>query len=219
MVTKFITNPVAAGDNYDSRLDVAILRPRDDQHAYAQYQQRQAEWDAASGKPQPLPEDDYDYFLPLSTSSVRNLKRKFNVNDPENDSEDLYPDETTSGARVFKYARLRTYETYTQNGDPVDFYNDSVAMALHDPDTEVGDVPGVRKRLAKGAYFYPVMQRTALRPKRNVGAMALSQQQGNDEEKVDEIGLTIGAMDEESRAKVGEVQAGLDSTLREVTAS
>ncbi len=169
-----------------------------------------ADWDPESSKPRPLPEDDYDLFLPSTTTSVRGIKRKFNPNDPENDDDDLYTDDLPDGSRAYKYSRVRTYETYTQNGDPEKFYDDSVAMALHDPETDVGPVPGTTKRLAKGAYFYPVMQRTGLRPKRNVGVAAMSQ--GNDE-RVDEVNLRVKDMGEFTRGMVLEQQAALDPAV------
>ena len=215
MVTKFITNPVASTSHYDERLNAAILRPKEDKQAYALYDQRLAEWDESSGRPQPIPEDDYEYFLPLEASSVRAIKRKLNVNDPENEDSDLYTDDAADGERAFKYARLRTYETYNQHADPQNFYNDSVALALHDPETEIGAVPGQKKRLRKGAYFYPIMQRTALRPKRNVqvgGSMGMSQSQApaQDEDRIDEINLTVGEMDDSARATIAERRAVLD---------
>jgi RNA polymerase II-associated factor 1 len=211
MVTKFITNPVASGENYDERLDAAILQPRGNAQAMAVMNQKKAEWDAASGKPEPILEDDYDYFLPIEATSVRSIKRKLDVNDPENDDEELYTDEGADEQRVFKYARLRTYETYNQHGDPNRLFDDSVALVLHDPEDNVGAVPGMRQRLQKGAYFYPIYSRTALRPKRNVGQQALSQAQ--DDERIDEINLTIGDMDEESRAFVLEKQVEFDPSL------
>ena len=218
-VTKFITNPVASGDkSYDQRLDAAILRPKDDAQAYAKWQQKNSEWDESSSKPQPLPEDDYEYFLPVETTSVRPIKRKLNVNDPENEDEELYTDETSNGQRAFKYARLRTYETYNQHGDPNHFYDDTVALALHDPEFDVGDVPGAKQRLSKAAYFYPVIQRTALRPKRNVGAMAQSQQAADDE-RIDEINLTVGEFDEDTRALILQNRAAMDPSVRIETAS
>ena len=211
MVMKFITNPVPTGDGYDERLDAGILRPKDNPQVVARYEQRKAEWDAASGKPEPLHEDDYDYFLPADATSVQNIKRKLDVNDPENEDEELYTDDGAEGSRVFKYIRLRTYETYNQHGDPNHFYDDSVALVLHDPETNVGAVPGMKQRLQKGAYFYPVQMRTALRPKRYVGPMAHSQAQ--DEERIDEINLTIGQLDEPSRTSVLEKQAELDPSV------
>lgn len=217
-VTKFITNPVAAGDSYDTRLDAALLRPREDKAAYAKYNQRKAEWDPEGTKPAPLPEDDYDVFLPSSGAAVRGIKRKLNPNDPEHDDEDLYPDELADGARAFKYVRLRTYETYTQNGDPSNYYDDSVAMALHDPETDVGAVPGMRKRLGKGAYYYPVMQRTALRPKRGEVMTGPSQLQGGGggEERIDEVNLTVGELSEWAQNAIKEKQMELGSRVMEV---
>ena len=191
IVTKFITNPVASGDSYDGRLDAAMLRPREDAQAVEQYEQKVREWrETQSTKPAPILDLDFDYFLPSEATSVRAIKRKLDVNDPENDDDDLYTDDTSNGQRAFKYARLRTYETYNQHNNPDDFYNDTVALALHDPENEVGVIPGTKQRLQKGAYFYPIMQRTALRPKRNVGPMA--QSQVVDDDMVDEIDLRIG---------------------------
>lgn len=212
-VNKFITNPVAAGDSYDERLDTAILRPRNDPQAYSKYETKLAEWKASpNGKPEPLPEDDYDYYLPQEPTAVRGIKRKLNVNDPEKDDDELYTDEIADGSRVFKYSRLRTYETYTQTGDQENPYNDSVALALHDPENEVGPVPGTKERLDKAAYFYPVMQRMAVRPKRNLAAISMSQ--ANDDERIDDINLRIVDMDEDAQAAVLEKQAELDPYLR-----
>ena len=212
IVTRFITNPVTSGDNYDERLDAAILRPKEDAQAYAQWKQKMADWDESSGKSQPLPEDNYEYFLPVEASAIRGIKRKLDVNDPENENDDLYADDVGEGRRAFKYTRLRTYETYNQHGDPNNLFNDSVALALHDPDTEIGTVPGTETRLAKGAYFYPIIQRTALRPKRNVGNMALSQVP--DEDRIDEINLTVGEADEDYRLSVREKKAAFDPSIR-----
>ncbi|KAK3724158.1 hypothetical protein LTR37_001282 [Vermiconidia calcicola] len=212
IVAKFQTNPGAAGDHYDERLDAAILRPKDDNQAYALWEQKTAEWSESSKKAYPIPEDDYDYFLPAESSYVRGVKRKLNVNDPENDDDELYTDDVGDGQRAFKYTRLRLYETYGQQGNPRNFYDESVALALHDPETEIGDVPGTKHRLSKGAYFYPIQQRTALRPKRRVGQTALSQVV--DEDQVDEINLAIGDLDEGSKVTIQNRKTDLDPTLR-----
>jgi len=210
-VAKFITNPVGASDHYDSRLDAAILRPIDDPQVQANYQRKLAEWDQNSSKLQPLPEYDYDYYLPDEPKAVRGMKRKFDVNDPENDDAELYTDETQEGQRGFKFTRLRTYETYNQHGDANNFYNDSVAVALHDPESDVGVVPGTKKRLDKAAYFYPIIQRTALRPKRNIRRMAVSQ---INEDRIDELNLTIGDLAEDDRARQSEQRSKLDPSVR-----
>lgn len=213
LVTKFITNPVASSNTYDTRLDAAILRQKNDEKAYARWNERNEEWkQSGSTKPQPIPEDDYEYFLPVENSAVRPIKRKLNVNDPENQDETLYTEDGPENQRVFKYARLRTYETYQQTGDPANFYDVSVALALHDPETEVGVVPGTEQRLQKGAYYYPIMQRTALRPKRNVGPTAFNPVM--DDERIDEINLTVGDVDDDTRAVILEKRATMDPSIR-----
>jgi len=210
-VAKFQNNPAGASDHYDKRLDTAILRPIDDPQVQAKYQHKLAEWDPNSSKPQPLPEYDYEYYLPEARDAVRGIKRKFDVNDPDNDKTELYHDDLQDGQRGFKFTRLRTYETYNQHGDANNFYNDSVGLALHDPESEVGVVPGVTKRLSKAAYFYPIIQRTALRPKRAVGRYAFSQ---SNEDRVDELNLTIGDLAEDDRARQMEQRAKMDSSVK-----
>lgn len=212
MVSKFISNPEGAGDSYDERLDSAILRPLNDPQSTADWERRQAEWDPNSGKSQPMPEFDFDYYHALEPSAVQGIKRKFDVNDPENDDPALYTDDLTESQRGFKYARIRRYETYSQQANPGNYYNDSVALALHDPESDVGIVPGTKKRLNRAAYYYPIIQRTALRPKRIVGRQMYSQP--GDEERVDELNITVADLSEDDRSKVLEMRAELDRSVR-----
>ncbi|KAK5680227.1 hypothetical protein LTS10_007154 [Elasticomyces elasticus] len=204
MIAKFQSNPLA-GESYDERLDTAIMRPLDDAHMSAEYKRKMEDWDAATGKPQPLMEFDYEFFVPADGSAVHNIKRKFDVNDTENEDPDLYTDEL-DGERSFTFERLRTYETYNQHGHPDNYYNDSVALALHDPEGVLGE-----KRLEKAAYYYPIVQRTALRPKRKVGRLAATQ---TEDDRVDVISLQVRGYDESEQQMVLERQAGLDPSLR-----
>lgn len=212
VVMKFQTNPVPSGETYDERLDAGIFQPLHNPTAKARHEEKNDAWDPASGKPQPILEGDYDYFLPREATSVRSIKRKLDVNDPENEDEELYTDDGPDDQRAFKYMRLRTYETYNQHGDPNHFYDDSVALVLHDPETNVGPVPGMEQRLQKGAYFYPIYSRTALRPKRKVGQPGATQPQP-EEERIDQINLRVIDLDEDSKAGMLEKQAELDSSI------
>ncbi|KAM0703303.1 hypothetical protein Q7P35_009241 [Cladosporium inversicolor] len=210
MVMKFTTNPVATTDQYDTRLDTAIFRPSADPDKEATYEQKMADWTPESGRPKPLPDYDYDYYLPGDEGAVPGIKRKLDINDPDNESPDLYTDDLGDGQRAFKFPRIRTYETYAQTGDDEDVYNDTVAIALHDPETVVGAVPGTNRRLAKGAYFYPISTRMVIKPKRRVG-MAMLQ---GEEEKPDELNLTIREPDEEDIGRIRAHQGNLDSSLQ-----
>lgn len=209
VVTKFTGNPVGSANGYDERLDAAILRPRGDKAAMDKFNYRKADWEETSGKPEPMPEDDYDYFLPIEHAVTRGLKRKLNPDDPDNDDPELYTDEQ----QYFKYTRLRTYETYQQAADPNHHYDDTIALALHDPEIDVGVIPGMKKRLAKAAYFYPVLQRTSLRPKRNVNVLGQVSQQVMDDNRIDELNVTVADADENTRDTVTRLKAQLDPSV------
>lgn len=208
MVMKFISNPSATTASYDERLDTAIIKPVIDEQAEARFEDKLREWEESkSSKAAPIREYDYDYYLPDTHDVVPNLKRKLNVNDPEKDDDALYPDEAAEGGPGFKYKRLRTYETYNQHGDLHNLYNDSVALALHDPET----AGSTGKRLAKGAYFYPLVQRTALRPQRPIGS-----RQYETKDIVDELHVTVADPSEEVLARQMESRAQLDPAAASV---
>ena len=187
-VTKFSVNPTRHSDGYDHRLDVALLRPTNVD--LVKYEERVAAREEDPSLPKPLPEYEYDLFLTHESSVVKGIKRKFDVNDPDRDDENLYERETESG-RAFSYQYVREYETYQQAGDPDDMYGDPIALALHDPDMDTGAVEGAAKRLAKGAYYYPIKQRTNLRPKRKNAR----RQQADDSQHVDVIVGTVRDQD------------------------
>lgn len=210
IVMKFTTNPVSATDKYDTRLDTAIFRPSADPEKEAEYEIKKAEWNPDSGAPKPLQEYDYDYFLPGESEAVTGIKRKLDINDPENENPELYTDDIGDEQRAFKYPRVRTYQTNNQTGDDENVYNDTVAIALHDPETDVGRVPGAKKRLAKGAYFYPISTRMSIKPKRRVGVGMAA----GEEDKPDELNLTIREPDENDLAMIGFHQGNLDSSLQ-----
>ncbi|KAF2863793.1 Paf1-domain-containing protein [Piedraia hortae CBS 480.64] len=204
LTVKFQNNPLAP-DRYDSRLDQAILRPIDDPVVQNTFQRRTAEWNPESGKPMPLPEYEYELFVPATDDEkvLRGIKRKFDVSDPDRDDEELYGDEVNmADERCFKYERVRTYEMYAQSGNPDNFYQDAVAVALHDAEG--------KGRLAKGAYYYPIIQRVSLRPKRRVKQLYT---QANDDQ-IDVLNLRIGEFTAEDRAKMMEKKAELDPSFR-----
>ena len=151
----------------------------------------------------PTMEYDYEMYMLEDPSAVRGVKRKFDVNDPKNDDDNLYTFTDDQGLRAFKFKRVRAYETYQQQADGDDACGDSVALALH-------DFSSGNKRLPKGAYFYPIVQRTGVRPKRNVGKMLYQME----EQKIDELNVTVADMNEESRAEQLEKRAQLDPAVR-----
>ncbi|KAH0384711.1 Paf1 complex protein, partial [Aureobasidium melanogenum] len=198
-IVKFSTNPVAQSDSYDQRLDSALLRPLGADLAL--HEERMAAHKADPTMPKPLPEWDYDLFLAEHETSIRGIKRKFDPNDAQNDDPSLYETEA-DGESCFQFQRIREYETYQQAGDADNAYGDTVALALHD----TGD------RLEKGAYFYPVKQRTNLRPKRKTPGPP---EEGR-LEHVDVLHVNVRDPNSDEAAMRSEAQAALDPTTESV---
>ncbi|OCK83302.1 Paf1-domain-containing protein [Lepidopterella palustris CBS 459.81] len=188
MVYKFITCPVSSTDKYDERLDVAFLRPlTQPAEDLARMEAQQAAHDADPSQPAPIPQFDYEFFLPSNSNKVRGIKRNFGVIDPDNEEEVEFDGESKDSNRsYFKYERVRAYETYQQTGDPGNVHGDIVAVALHDP--EATSELQRENPLQKAAYYYPVIQKTLIRPRRPAkkGAMA-SQINGEEETRVDVV--------------------------------
>ncbi|KIW08431.1 uncharacterized protein PV09_01334 [Verruconis gallopava] len=210
VLIKYQNNPSDITSHYDQRLDVALIRPL--QHTpdeEAAYEEKVALARTDPSRPKPLPEFRYDVLIPESTDSVPAIKRKFSTEDPKNDSEDLYDYENPeTGRRAFRYKRLRQYETYQQAGNPDDPWNDSVALVLNDGESG--------SRLKKGAYIYPIVQRTSIRPVRPVkttmGVMARATVRHEDEEEtVHGMEVCVRGLNENEMERISEYRAKYDT--------
>lgn len=171
MMYKFTAPPInnPLDNSYDSRLDVALLRPAgqtvQDEEMYIQEQEAHKQDPTA---PVPIPRYQFELFLPASKDKVRGIKRNFTTYDPEDDSSipfDIVDDDEGQPRKCFKFENIRTYETSQQVGDPHDTYGDVVALALHDPAKHQEERLRSTK-LQKAAYFYPIIQKTSIRPRR-----------------------------------------------------
>lgn len=172
MVFKYMAPPInnPLDKSYDPRLDVALLRPAGqtikDQEIYMQEREAHKNDPTAS---MPIPRYQFEFFLPPTREKVAGIKRNFTTNDPEEpgfvDFDNEEPDEDGHIRKSFKFENIRTYETNNQTGDTVDHYGDAVALALHDPDRHAEDRLRSTK-LQKAAYFYPIIQKTQIRPRR-----------------------------------------------------
>jgi len=204
IMTKFSTNPLGTSDAHDKRMDVAVLFPR------GQYterlEERMAAYSADLDLPYPTHEYDYQLYIPDDPGAVHGIKRKFDFDDEEHDSPDLYNHVNEAGNGHFKYTRVRAYETYQQAGDQNDAFADTVALTLHD-----GDTSGKRQDLKKGAYLYPILQRTSLRPKRKP-KMGQSQIEEEDD-AADVLEVTARDANESELAARLNVRATRDSTI------
>ncbi|KAI9844283.1 MAG: hypothetical protein M1837_005693 [Sclerophora amabilis] len=219
MVMKFATNPLAAGDQYDTRLDVGLLRPLELRpEVQASHDASKAAHQADPTKPPPGPPPfDYEFSIPPDQSTVKNIKKAFDVDDPDRDNPDLYDAiNKETGDRSFRYSRVRAYETAITSGSFGQKY-DEVALALHDPEDEVG--LSVQGKKQKAAYYYPILQKSQIRPRRSM-AQQLSmlggrQAEETDENRVDYLDITIRDADEAEAARRAEHRRVHDTLVAE----
>ena len=188
MIIKFTGNPTATTEARDTRMDVGILYPRE------------------------LAPDSYNYefFLPGNEVATKNVIRKLDVNDSGCDDPALYTDKAPNGSGFFKFNFLRTYESGRGSTRGDQQYRE-VALALHDPEldpheasTESTARGNGSDPLDKGAFYYPVLSKVQLKPRRNKNLvqLGLASQAADDEvQKFDGIRLTVREPDEGERAK------------------
>ncbi|KAF2199248.1 Paf1-domain-containing protein [Delitschia confertaspora ATCC 74209] len=157
---------------YDERLDVGLLRPAgetlEDHEEFLAEVEKQKE---DPNLPVPFQKWTYEFFLPPTGDKqrIRGIKRHLATNDPDNEDEIEFDEDPGNDGepaqKRFRYSLIRNYETSFQAHTYQEPYGEYIALALHDP--EHHEVEKLREgKLQKAAYFYPVAQRTTLRPKR-----------------------------------------------------
>lgn len=156
---KFLTNPVPPANVYDIRLENSLLKPVEtsEEEELAKQQAREA-WERDPER-NPLPDDtiEYEFFMTEDAEEALRFKRKFDALDPEKDDEGLYTQKNEAGEGCFRFRRVRAYESAAHSGSVNEKYDEEVAIAIHD------GIDGLRQ---KGAYYYPIVQRTSIRPQR-----------------------------------------------------
>ena len=89
MMYKF-TAPPSKREQYDSRLDVALLRPAgqtvDDYNRYLQ-ELEAYKTDKTNTLSMPIPQYHFEFFLPPDDEKVSSIKRNFTTFDPDNEDE------------------------------------------------------------------------------------------------------------------------------------
>ncbi|MCJ1311767.1 hypothetical protein MMC25_005440 [Agyrium rufum] len=215
MVFKFGGNPANAIERYDERMDVSLLRPLDvSAEEQAAYDERQAAYQADPVH-NPAPgamKYNYEFFLPEDEKSVRSIKRKFDVNDPDRNSPSLYTAKSQHGD-AFRYRHQRLYETGLSQALIEHPYSE-VAMALYDPsigDGRHGNTNGTNgtsnngvQTRQKAAYFVSIMSKAQLKPRRSKQLAQLGMTQPRalvpeleGYERLDAVDLQVGEPDEQ----------------------
>ncbi|KAF3064598.1 RNA polymerase II-associated protein 1 like protein [Daldinia childiae] len=156
---KFTHNPLPATRVYDKRLLNGILKPisktEAEEAAFAMAMQAHERDPQHVPKPQNLM--DYDFFLNDNLDASERFRQKFDIENPDHDDDSLYTHKS-NGKPNFLFPRVRTYETAQElelNNQTK--YDEEVVLAFND-DEAIDQ---------KAAFYYPVMQRSVIKPQRN----------------------------------------------------
>lgn len=156
---KFLTNPVPPSTTYDIRLEGSLLKPTPgtEEEEAAKAAATEAYEKDPERVPKPDSTIDYEFFMTETPSEAVNFKRKFDTQDSEHDSDELYTQKNPDGQGTIRFKRVRAYESAWYGGGTTEKY-DEVIIAVSDGSD------GLRQ---KAAYYYPIVQKIAIRPQRS----------------------------------------------------
>ncbi|PHH83037.1 hypothetical protein CDD82_3839 [Ophiocordyceps australis] len=186
VTVKFLTNPVSSSASYDERLLSAMLRPIErtatEEAAYEAALAAHEQDPAAYPKPQNLM--NYDFYLAHTLAAAQAFRQKFDVADAQRDNDHLYT-HRASGRGFFQFNRVRAYETVHETElDHPTKYDDEIILSFDHA----------------AVYYYPVMQRSSIRPQRtkNIARVTGFTQEGDDQ-IVDQLDITVEEPTDEMR--------------------
>lgn len=202
---KFTANPTPVTGSRDERLDVGLLhfgKELSDETKEAANEDFNAKMAAHSADPMhnpaPGPAFSYDLFLPKNEQVAQGAKRKFDVDNPQRDSDELYGNEPTKTPN-FQFDHVRAYEA-ARSVSTMPFPYKEVALALHDTDQTASLANSDNSRLEKAAYYYPLHAKIQIKPRRvkNLNPLGIVKKPEADVE-IDAMHVTIGEPDEEQQ--------------------
>jgi RNA polymerase II-associated factor 1 len=156
---KFGVNPVPSAEEYDKRLLASIFKPIDRTEEEEAAYEAALEAHVADPENNPKPQNfmNYDFFLPQSARTADHFRRKFDVDNPDREDDSLYTHKADTGG-CFQFNRIRAYETTQETElDHPTKYTHEILLAYNDTD----DYPK-----QKAFYYYPVLQKSTIRPQR-----------------------------------------------------
>ena len=183
VTVKFIHNPVPSSNQYDTRLLSGLFKPIERTEAEEQAFEAAMEDYERDPHRNPKPNNmmNYEFFLADSASTGDAFRQRFDVDNADRDDDHLYTSRDGNSASCFQFNRLRAYETAQETElDHESKYNDEIIIA-HTND-------GSRQ---KAAYYYPVMQRTTIRPQRTKNIARTIGIQPDQEQIVDQLDITV----------------------------
>ncbi|KAL7937573.1 Paf1 domain-containing protein [Trichoderma chlorosporum] len=192
---KFLTNPVSSSNEYDNRLRSGLFRPIDRTPAEEAALEAAMEAYAQDPDNNPKPANlmNYDFYLGQTRADADRFRRKFDVDDPSHDDEDLYTHKADTGG-YFQFNRIRAYETAQETElDHPTKYEDEIILAFNDDETYPKQ---------KAMYYYPIMQKSTIRPQRtkNIARTNYGLAEDDEAQVVDQLDLTVDDPTEEMRS-------------------
>ncbi|KAI0127787.1 RNA polymerase II-associated [Xylariales sp. AK1849] len=182
---KFLTNPVSKKNAYDSRLLNGIFKPierTENEEAVIRAAQEAHERDPKNN-PKPSDSMHYDFYLNDGESSAKKFRQRFDVDNPERDDDGLYANKRDAAGPCFQFSRVRAYETAHESElDHRSKYDEELILAFHDQDSSLHQ---------KAAYYYPVMQRSQIRPQRTKNIARKIGITDEDEQIIDQLDVVI----------------------------
>lgn len=181
---KFLTNPVAATGVYDTRILNGVFKPIERTKAEEEAYEVAAEAHERDPDTYPKPSNqmNYDFYLNASVPVAANFREKFDIDNPDRDREDLYTD-NTDGGRCFQFARVRAYETSMETElNHQTKYDEELILSYND---HVGGLD------QKALYYYPVMQRSNIRPQRSKNIARTIGLAVDDQQVVDQLDVVL----------------------------
>ena len=227
MTIKFASNPTQSTDTRDTRMDVGVLQPIDlSKDAELDFKAKLAAHEADPAHiPHPGgPLYSYDFFLPVDEKTAANMKKKLDIDNLDKEDPALATKKGQDGQGSFRLNHVRTYDTGRQSIMSENQYRE-VALAIHNPTLEektsqtgLGESSSASDRLDKGAYYYPIVQKMQLKPRRNKNLAQLGlaiRPTEDDENQVDVIDLQIRDPDETEEGKRSGYRAELENVPEE----
>lgn len=216
---KFDKAPLPAiGGRRDTRIDVGLLHPTAPSsrliEAHAARQKAHERNAAVNPDPGEVPLD-WDLCLPETSDAISKIKATLNTARSHKDDDTLYTEEDEdSKNKFFRFPRLRSYETAHQVLEQLTLR--SVALSLFDPETATES--SHLSEGSKAAYYYPISQKTKLRPERKPiaqGGFAMPRREEIPEDRADQIKLAVREPDAEEIRLRQDSRLEVDSKLRE----
>lgn len=189
---KFSNNPTSSSNSYDARMLSGIFltinqTPAEEEAYEAALEAYQRD---PQNTPKPINPMNYNFYLSDTSANAERFRKRFDTTNPNRDDDSFYTHRRDGVPPHFQLRRVRGYETAWESelhhGTK---YDEEVLIGFDDSSSE-----------NKAAYYYPVMQRSTIKPQRTKNIAKTMGLGGDEEEIVHQLAVKIN----EPTAKIKE---------------